>query len=291
VLLFHLGIIHSGYKGVDIFFVISGFVMYYTLFAKTRPGPVTFIIHRLAKIFFLYWMALTILYLVVPYRIDLSFIKTLFLIPGHSSVLNVSWSLSYELYFYFLIGMIVYLIPGKYSAAIFIALFIVSSSIILLSFTPYTFKGTVFNFLLGQNLWEFLLGILAGFLFTSSKNINQIVALAIAVISCLLLLIIDMPYSAPSSYLIYGLLSFGAVCFITIYEKEVRINTRIADIFKVLGDASYAIYLFGPIITVAIKITNDLSKATIILATIGLSILFNQEVEAPFLKWVRKKAD
>jgi len=264
--------------------------MYYTLFAKTRPAPATFVIHRLAKIFFLYWMALAILYLTVSYKIDIAFIKTLFLIPGHSSVLNVSWSLSYELYFYFLLAIVVYLIPGKYSCAIFIILFIISTLVILISFTPFTFKGTVLNFLLGQNLWEFLLGILAGFLFTSSKKINPLIALVIAVISCLLLLVIDMPYSAPSSYIIYGLLSFGAVCFITIYEKSVSVNTRVADIFKVLGDASYAIYLFGPIITVAVRITNDLSKATIILTTIGISILFNQEVEAPFLKWVRKKA-
>jgi exopolysaccharide production protein ExoZ len=281
--------IHSGYKGVDIFFVISGFVMYYTLFTKTPPAPSVFMVSRFTKIFFLYWMALAILYLAVPYRIDISFIKTLLLIPGHSSVLNVSWSLSYELYFYFLIGVTVYLIPRKYTYATFLALFIVSTLVVLISFTAFTFKGSALNFLLGQNLWEFLLGILAGFLFNCSKKIHAVFALVIAAVSCLLLLAIDMPYGAPSSYIVYGLLSFGVVYSITIYEKKVRINKQLADIFKVLGDASYAIYLFGPIITVAIKITNDLSKGVIILTTIGLSILFNQEVESPFLKWVREK--
>jgi exopolysaccharide production protein ExoZ len=281
--------INSGYKGVDIFFVISGFVMYYTMFAKKRPTPITFIIHRLSKIFFLYWIALALLYVVLPYKIDLAFIKTFLLIPGHLFVLNVSWSLSYELYFYFLLGMIVYLIPSKYYKAIFCVLFIISSSITFIHLTNFYFNGGVLNFLLGQNLWEFLLGILSGFLFSSSKRINSTVALIIALLSCALLFAIDLSYGSALSYIVYGLLSFGIVCCLTIYEKQIRINTRLADIFKVLGDASYAIYLFGPIITVAITVSNDLSKVTIILTTIGLSILFNQEVEAKFLQWIREK--
>jgi exopolysaccharide production protein ExoZ len=281
--------IDSGYKGVDIFFVISGFVMYYTMFSKKRPAPRVFIIHRLSKIFFLYWVALVLLYVVLPYKIDLSFIKTFLLIPGHLFVLNVSWSLSYELYFYFLLGMIVYLIPSKYYKAIFCVLFVISSSITFIHLTNFYFNGGALNFLLGQNLWEFLLGVLSGFIFSSSKKMNPIFFLTIAIVSCVLLLAIDLGYGSPLSYIVYGLLSFGIVSCITIYEKNVRINTRVADLFKVLGDASYAIYLFGPIITVAITVSNDLSKAAIILTTIGVSILFNQEVEAKFLQWVREK--
>lgn len=120
VLLFHLNLVSSGYKGVDIFFVISGFVMYYTPFSATPPKASKFITNRLTKIFFLYWVALVLLYIIAPYTIDYSFLKTLLLIPGHQSVLGVSWSLSYELYFYFFTGIAVYLIPAPYQRPIFL---------------------------------------------------------------------------------------------------------------------------------------------------------------------------
>jgi peptidoglycan/LPS O-acetylase OafA/YrhL len=41
VLFSHLGLVYSGYKGVDIFFVISGYVMYHILFIeKPKSSPI-----------------------------------------------------------------------------------------------------------------------------------------------------------------------------------------------------------------------------------------------------------
>ena len=72
VLLFHLGIIHSGYKGVDVFFVISGFIMYFKLFCSTRQRPYYFFVNRFTKIFLLYWLALIMVYILKPFALNAS---------------------------------------------------------------------------------------------------------------------------------------------------------------------------------------------------------------------------
>jgi len=61
VLLFHLGIMRLGFKGVDLFFVISGFVLYYNY--HLRPATTwqlkrKYFTNRLTKIYLLYWTAL-----------------------------------------------------------------------------------------------------------------------------------------------------------------------------------------------------------------------------------------
>ena len=43
-----------GHAGVDIFFVISGFIMIYTTIDR-QPSPWTFVSHRLARITPIYW--------------------------------------------------------------------------------------------------------------------------------------------------------------------------------------------------------------------------------------------
>lgn len=294
VLLFHLEWVKSGYKGVDIFFVISGFVMYYTTFILPSKNAASFIINRLTKIYFMYWTALLLLYIIVPFQINYAFLKTFFLVPGHASLLGVSWSLSYELYFYFLFCIAIYLLPKKYSRFIFILLFIISSFITLLNTTPCSIKGSTLNFLSGSNLWEFLLGILCAFLYSRlSGKINSSTAAIICFISLLALTGIHIPYMNPYSYIVYGILSFMLILFITITESQVVLNKIIAGLFKTLGDASYAIYLLAPVFTMAILPKSAYAKILVILLTIISSIFINKVVENNVLSigrnYLRKK--
>jgi peptidoglycan/LPS O-acetylase OafA/YrhL len=223
----------------------------------------------------------------MPSETEFFNLKTILLFPGHTPVLGVSWSLSYELYFYTIIGIVVYLVKGRFHKLLFIGALIITTVVTCLNLTPLTFKGSIFNFLIGQNLWEFLLGILSGYLFTT-KIINSALALKIAVFSFLLILVVSVPFNTPVSYLIYGPLSLALVLSITLYEKRYSLNRKLIPLVKVLGEASYAIYLFGPIVTVVIVPENTLSIIIIILVTIVLSVLFNRLIESKFLKWSRK---
>ncbi len=95
-------------SGVDLFFVISGFVMVYSsesLFAA-RGAPLTFMRHRLARIVPLYWVATTV-WLMMGTPFDLSSVVSSYLFipcrnPGGAinPVYGVGWTLNFEMLFY-----------------------------------------------------------------------------------------------------------------------------------------------------------------------------------------------
>lgn len=288
VLCFHLEFIKSGYKGVDIFFVISGFVMYFTTFILKPKDAATFIINRITKIYILYWLIMLLHYLFFPYNLNIALVKTFLLTPGHSSILGVSWSLSYELYFYFIFGTSVYLLPEKYFKIAFLLLFVFSSCITLINTTHLSIKGTPLNFLLGQNLWEFLLGILSALVYHKIYNkTNPIIAVAFSLLSLSLILLIDLPYMYTYAYIIYGILSFCIVLSFTVLEYQIPVYSTAKDLFKMLGDASYAIYLLGPLVT-SILIKYNYPKVTVIPLTIILSVFINRFAEMKLLKTTRR---
>jgi exopolysaccharide production protein ExoZ len=92
--------------GVDLFFVISGFVMVYSserLFG--RPGaPIKFFARRLARVVPLYWAATAILvWFVVPYASTKAVLGSLFFaphLPVEAPLLFVGWTLIFEMLFY-----------------------------------------------------------------------------------------------------------------------------------------------------------------------------------------------
>ena len=101
VLLCHAGLLPLGAAGVDLFFVISGFVI-----ARVAPGrePGQFAIDRFWRIFPLYWL-LSLPWLAIAYARDLDTpwrtLTHLTLIPFEAiPYLRPGWSLLYEVLFY-----------------------------------------------------------------------------------------------------------------------------------------------------------------------------------------------
>jgi peptidoglycan/LPS O-acetylase OafA/YrhL len=96
----------AGPFGVDLFFVISGFVMVYSserLFGQ--PGaPTKFFARRLARIVPLYWAATSIfVWFVVPYASTEAVLGSFFFsprVPSETPLLFVGWTLIYEMFFY-----------------------------------------------------------------------------------------------------------------------------------------------------------------------------------------------
>ena len=104
-----------GFAGVDIFFVISGFIMAHT--SANHSGftdSFDFVRRRLARIFSGYWpffvLALVIFgYFRPEHFADSNLLKSFFLWPQtlNHILLELTWTLSYELYFYLLFSLLI----------------------------------------------------------------------------------------------------------------------------------------------------------------------------------------
>ena len=175
----HLKIFEGwGFNGVDIFFVLSGFIMVYIQKDKTI-SPIAFFIDRITRIAPLYWLLTgTVLALayVFPsiFRSDVSNIKihslaSIFFMSqsllGKMPVLYDGWTLEYEMLFYLSIA---------------IGLFFRTKNITYLFVMLVISFLTIFNFI-QPVAFEFLLGIFVGNLNLNIDN-NKNIQLASLVI-------------------------------------------------------------------------------------------------------------
>jgi peptidoglycan/LPS O-acetylase OafA/YrhL len=104
-----------GFAGVDIFFVISGFIMAHTSSAQSGAADsLDFARRRLARIFSGYWPFFVIAVVVFGYFrpehfAESNLFKSFFLWPQQLNhvLLELTWTLSYELYFYLLFSLLI----------------------------------------------------------------------------------------------------------------------------------------------------------------------------------------
>ena len=132
-----------GAAGVDLFFIISGFVMVYSsesLFGH-RDAPRVFFLRRLARVAPLYWAVSVVIlaYVLIAYRslIDIysvgsviaSFAFVPYPAPGNNSLMQpvhgLGWTLNYEMFFYVVFTAAI-LLPRRFAvmavATVFLAL-------------------------------------------------------------------------------------------------------------------------------------------------------------------------
>lgn len=102
-----------GFAGVDIFFVISGFIMAYTTdSAAGFEAGTTFARRRIARIYSGYWpfflLALALFAWINPdYLKSSSLLRSAILWPANQLLIAVSWTLIFEMFFYLLYTLLV----------------------------------------------------------------------------------------------------------------------------------------------------------------------------------------
>lgn len=231
--------------GVDVFFVISGFIMYAT---AREQAPAEFMRRRVIRIAPLYWIA-TLTWLIwlllrgLPTPDAGHLWLSLGLIPHQSPshpntvwpVLVPGWTLTFEMAFYvlFAVGLAVRRVVPVVTAVI---VGLVASGFIL---KP---DVTVLRAFTGPILLAFLSGVLIAW---AHARVSFARAWPLAVLGVLGLLahatpLIDLPkvwVVASSAALVAGSLAF-----------EPLLRAHRPKTLETLGDASYAIYLFHTLV-------------------------------------------
>ena len=151
-----------GYAGVDLFFVLSGFIIW-KIHGKDVGQPaawMAYIVKRLRRIYPPYWIALTLMvpvYFLVPSfgkgtERDIDQLLCSYLLlphPTNMPILTVAWSLVFELFFYVMFSL---LILNRWLGGLAFAVWIGVVALKPSGVYPMTFLSHDYH-------WEFLMGI------------------------------------------------------------------------------------------------------------------------------------
>jgi exopolysaccharide production protein ExoZ len=247
-----------GAAGVDIFFVISGFIMFHVSFPTNRPAasPTSFLARRITRIYPFYWFcaALVLGLWSIGFFHSLqmdanTLIRSLLLYPSEHLIINVSWTLVYEMYFYLIFAAtLIYRRP-------LVSLFGTCGAILILyaigRFTP---DPAVRDFLNNAIALEFCFGLILAYLFqhwpklSSAAGILWIPGFALLFIAALV-----VPHATtnglpdPTRVLVWGIpAALVVLSFLSLRPSRGPLRR----VMVLLGDASYAIYLTHPLVMI-----------------------------------------
>ena len=303
-----------GAAGVDIFFVISGFVMYLT--TKDRAiRPAAFVAKRLIRIVPLYYLVTTFAILIILIwpkaasnaRLSLehavaSYAFIAFPSPAAPTrlwpLVVQGWTLNYEVYFYTLVGFSLFLAQSWRLAALSTVIIgIVMAGLV-------TAPSGILRFYVSPLLLEFLGGYwLAHFYHRRAElPFNLLLALFGASLLSLVALGRVGDVSDWERILFWGMPCFGLVASTVLLGR--RSPSRPVKSWIILGDASYAIYLIQFIAVSAfdtiwhrMRLSNEQIIPQIIFIVVGmasvviLGVILHFLVELPISRQLKSRLE
>lgn len=325
ILLYHLGPMlnrrfgtdfHSdiGAEGVDIFFVISGFVMVFAYAQKERSAW-AFYGERVIRIAPLYWMAT--LALIVLFGLgfrpnglqdySLADIVTSFVfypkvrLDGEKApILSLGWTLIYEMFFYLVFGAFLWVRSTRDRVAVVSAvlLVVVAAGSLFGPDSPFALRVYTNSIVL-----EFVAGCWLGYWYLSQpRKLGLPVGVAFVAAG---LAVLSIEYYLQVSSSEYRIVTYGfpAVLVVTgALVAERSGATTCNSIVLLVGAASYSMYLFHPMllqpfVNLAAKImapeprmaivVMPLAAVTAVVVTVGIHL----GLEVPLTRWLRNLWD
>lgn len=296
----------SGAAGVDLFFVISGFVMAISCLGKRDLSASAFLKGRIIRIVPLYWILTALIALKVLLvhptvehsEITLPYLaSSLLFIPFRNSlgvtqpIVSAGWTLCFEMFFY---GMIATALIFRTNIVRFVASTIISLSIagLFVAGSP-TVAATWTN----PILLEFLAGLLLGSAYLKGFRLGRVLPVVLGLTG-----IVAILHFAPGTLsrlrpIEWGIPSTLIVLAAVMMEDYVSKKTP-AWMLKI-GDASYSLYLtpFHPIVIVALSrvvsrtmlpFPEAITTALSLSASVFIALIVHHYVEIPVTNYLKR---
>jgi exopolysaccharide production protein ExoZ len=280
-------------SGVDIFFVVSGFIM---LITSQRATPLSFLGRRIVRIVPLYWLlTLAIFAAAMPTahrHAVVELVKSLLFIPyrdvhGAGIVLPIiapGWSLNLEMYFYVLFAVTLVAPLRRWAVPILGALF----GVLMACHDDVMARSDIAAFYLQPRIIEFWAGMALGWLYLNARlTVAPAIAMAAVAVGFAGLVAFDLPYQVPAVLVVAGVVSL---------EQAQRMPRW--PILRYLGDASYSTYLtHGAVLEIFYQAWRHLhwpdgvpSEIAALSAAVGMGTLCYRYLETPLVKvWHRPR--
>ncbi|VIO65770.1 hypothetical protein CI1B_08770 [Bradyrhizobium ivorense] len=296
-----------GEAGVDIFFIISGVVMYVS---SRVESPAVFVGLRLIRVAPLYWVltlcAVGLLLLFGGAKPGLALANDVMLsamfVPHHSSifsgtiwpVLNPGWTLYFEMFFYLIFAIGLFFRKPLLISLCLISLLVVFGFFVSTDesiFHTYTHPLLMYTHPL---MLEFAAGIVLGWLFLNGKIPNVWLLLPIGFLALFAAHVVRLPYLFLQNGLCAALIMVGAIAA----ERSFRI--RDIGWLRLLGDASYSIYLTHALTLFVVRrlflrlpLEGVLQFASFAIFAAAASLLVGFvvyfKIERPMTRWLRSR--
>jgi peptidoglycan/LPS O-acetylase OafA/YrhL len=316
----HFHNMETGTFGVDIFFIISGFIIAYMVNQTTKH----FIIKRIVRVSPLYFLAtfLTVaLALVKPQWFNHviinteALIKSFLFIPYQikesGPILSLGWTLNNEMFFYGVMFLCILIFRKKEHLVPACAALLVLLLLVLNSFSKDTISAYshILRFYRNGLLPEFIYG-LGLYYFWGYYSHNKIkvvdtlmVTIGLAAFAIMIYFDLNQGFQSIPRNIHYGIPSLLFVNAFLVLENKINIKNRIIKTGLKLGDASYAMYLFHPFVlyflvrVVYPKIIGpskllmvELSELIFAIVLVGVvSVLIYEFVDKPLNKFIKKR--
>lgn len=312
VILFHAGfeVFSGGFVGVDVFFVISGFLITNLLLTEMQTGrfSITAFYERRARrilpaLFFVALACVPFAWTWMPESDFREFSFSLISVPtfvsnvqfwleagyftSENKPLLHTWSLAVEEQFYILfpVFLLVLMRAGRKFACIAVVTVVIAS--LGLSEWGARYKPSANFYLLPSRIWELGAGALAAFLGARSRSVaGEFLAICgmTAVVASVFIIDGDMPFPAT-----IALLPVGGTALVLVFATSGTIVQKTLSIMPVVfvGLISYSAYLIHhPVFAFARRQGLDpqdhLAFAGLALASLALAALVWRFVEQPF---------
>lgn len=299
-----------GNAGVDVFFVLSGFLMVHTSMARP-PDAIYFFVNRILRIAPLYW-SITIFVFMIAYM-DIGLLgatranwmelaKSIVFVPFTKSnglvmpVLFVGWTINYEMFFYIIFAFFIGLTQSRVVLTSILATSLIICIVLVGSwFSPETLELRFFS---KPIILEFAFGMVLAVGLGKSRALGRSQAWWLLLFSSILLLGGATTFSGWPRWIVSGIPAAILLCCAVSLERHGLYSKK--SWLLLLGDSSYALYLTHPFALQGLgKLLPQGSPLlfvwAVLLCAIALAflmaILIYKFLERPMTHWLRQKLD